>query len=310
MDRILFVPSVGRSEWLHELLPEMDQLNLPVAGRSFIEYALECAKKFGFESAGILDWYLEGYPSTEGERPSGGGVPCVYRKGEGDIPRGLNDIEKTAAPFPDTVRDGLMVVWGLCMPSQAPDESTLEPLGDGECADTPQGLYCRWNGRWMRVNPPGLAVNDVRDWYRLNFALFENPGLFTLPGYSSEKDVHLGRSVVIERGTKVVPPVILQDNTWCARNVWLDGNVIVGRGSFVGEGAHLERTIVGNDTYVGVGLELVDKIVVGRRIIDTITGAWMDVEEPGLARSIDRFGLGWLRRIWRFLRGTSHGRRG
>ena len=89
----------------------------------------------------------------------------------------------------------------------------------------------------------------------------------------------------------------------------LDGDVIVGQRSFIGEGAYLKRTIVGDDTYVGMGLELEDKIVVGRRIIDAASGHWTDVEEPGVAQYIRGFGAGWLRKLWRFFCGTSHGRR-
>ena len=162
----------------------------------------------------------------------------------------------------------------------------------------------------MRILPQGLSVQDVRSWYRLSKTVMANRWLFTLPGYSSEKDVHLGRNVVLERGTTVKAPVILQDNVWCARNVQIDGNVIVGAGSFVGEEAHLERTIVGDDTYVGVGIDLTDKIAVGRRIFDIATGVWTDINEPGLARYIGNVGSGGLRRVWRFLLGASRGRRG
>ena len=100
--------------------------------------------------------------------------------------------------------------------------------------------------------------------------------------------------------------MILQDNTWCARNVRLDGDVVVGQRAFIGEGSHLSRTIIGDDTYVGTGLELSDKIIVGRRIIDVQTGSWTDIEEPGLVGTIG--GGGWLRRLWVFLKGTSQGR--
>ena len=168
------------------------------------------------------------------------------------------------------------------------------------------GLYRRMGGRWVRFNPRGIAVNDVRSWQRLSLAVLENPWLFTLPGYSSEEGVHLGRNVVLERGTRIKPPVIMQDNTWCSRNVWLDGDVIVGQGSFIGEGAHLRRTLVGDNTYVGMGLDLSDKIVVGHRVIDAETGHWTDVDEPGVAQYIG--GVGWLKRLWRFVLGTSYGR--
>ena len=57
-------------------------------------------------------------------------------------------------------------------------------------------------------------------------------------------------------------------------------------------------------------LDLVDKIVIGRRIIDAMTGTWVDMDEPGVAHGIGGVGyFGWLRPFLRFLYGTSRGRR-
>ena len=309
MERLLFVPSVAATEWLHELLPQLSSVALPIAGRHFIDYALESAQRFGFKKTGVLDWhYSERIQAEFGEGISSSGIPCLYQRGQGPVPHGLDELDKIPSPFTNPVRDGLVVMWGICLSNHRPEEVSLEPVPAGECADTPVGAYCRKDGRWMRICPQGLAVTDVKSWYRLNSAVLENPWLFTLPGYSAEKDVNIGRNVVMERGTRVKPPVILQDNTWCARNVRLDGDVVVGQRAFIGEGTRLARTIIGDDTYVGIGLDLSDKIVVGRRIIDVPTGNWMDVEEPGLAGTIGGFGLGWLHKVWSFLKGTSRER--
>jgi NDP-sugar pyrophosphorylase family protein len=160
----------------------------------------------------------------------------------------------------------------------------------------------------MRIVPHGFVVRNAMAWYRMNLAVLHNPDVFTLPGYSVEKGVHLGRNVVMERGTEVKGPVLLQDNVWCARNVRLDGDVIVGKGSFVSEDAHIARTIICDNTFIGPGLELIDKIVAGSHVIDAATGEWTDIEEPGIARRIGEDG-GWLRGLWRFLQGASRGRR-
>ena len=308
MKNVLFMPSVAQSEWLHELLPWLSQAELPVAGRRFLDYALECAQKSGFSVFGILDWHFSARLFADCNNLTARGLPVIYQPGKGEVPRGLNDLGRIASPFTNPVQDGLAVWWGLCLTSHKPEEFTYEEVSDAECEETSVGLYLRKGGRWMRIRPQGIAVKDVRSWQRLSITVLQNPWLFTLPGYSAEKDVYLGRNVILEHGTNVIPPVILQDDTWCARNVRLDGDVIVGQRSFIGEGAHLKRTIVGDDTYVGMGLDLEDKIVVGRRIIDAETGHWTDVDEPGVAQYIRGFGGGWLRKLWRFLRGTSYGR--
>ena len=237
------------------------------------------------------------------------GFPVFYMRGEGAVPKGLRDIEGYSSPLTSNVMDGLVVAWGLAISTHSAEDLTLTPLSDEECADTPAGLYRREGGRWMRITPHGLVVRSVKAWHELNFVVLRNPGDFTLPGYSSERDVHLGRSVVMEYGTEVKPPVLLNDNTWLARNVRLCGDVVVDSGSYISEGASLRRTVVCRDTFIGAGLELDGKIVSGRRVIDAETGTWVDLEEPGLARRMPH-GLGWVRKVWHFLRGRSVGRRG
>ena len=309
MDNILFVPSTRETEWVQGVLPGISPAELPVAGRRVIDYAMERAQKFGVMFTEVLDWYFSEKLADEFADMTRTGFPVFYMKGEGPVPKGLKDIEGYSSPLTSNVTDGLVVVWGLAVSTHATEEVTLSPVSGEECADTPAGLYRREGGRWMRITPHGLVVRNVKAWHELNFVVLRSPEDFTLPGYSSERDVYLGRSVVMEYGTEVKPPVLLNDNTWLARNVRLSGDVIVDSGSYISEGANLRRTVVCRDTFVGAGLDLDGKIVSGRRVIDAQTGTWVDLEEPGLARRIPH-GLGWLRTVWRFLRGRSVGRRG
>ena len=309
MDNILFVPTTRETEWVQEVLPGTSPAELPVAGRRAIDYAMERAQKFGVMFTEVLDWRFSQSLADESADMTRTGFPVFYMKGEGEVPRGLKDIEGYSSPLTSNVMDGLVVVWGLAISSHVVEDVTLSPVSEEDVAETPAGLYRREGGRWMRISPHGLVVRNIKAWFELNFIVLRHPQLFTVPGYSSERGVHLGRSVVMEYGTDVKPPVLLNDNVWLARNVQLCGDVVIDSGSYISEGAMLKRTVVCRDTYVGEGLDLEGKIVVGRRVIDAETGSWIDLEEPGLARRIPH-GLGWARTLWRFLRGRSFGRRG
>ena len=312
MDNLLIVPSVRDSEWVQEVMPGASPAELPVAGRRVIEYMLEHSEKFSVMFREILDWHYSKELAKDFSDMTRTGYPVFYARGEGEVPKGLADIEGLSTPLTQHVTDELVVAWGPLISMHTPEDVTLEPISEEERRETPSGLYRHQNGRWMRMSPHGLVIRNIKAWYKLNFTILHHPQIFTLPGYSAEKDVHIGRSVVLERGTKVNAPVLLQDNTWFARNVTLDRDVIVGSGSFVAEGATLSRTVVCDNTYIGEGLELCGKIVMGNRIIDAETGAWTDVDDPGVARLVVKQTgrLGLLRRIWRFLRGRSSGRRG
>lgn len=309
MDNILFVPGVPSSAWVREMLPVASPMELPVAGRRYIDYAIECARRFGIMFAEILDWDFSERLLAEYSDLTRTGLALFYLKGEGERPRGLDDLARHPTPLTQEIADNLVVVWGLCLTGHLPAEVRLEPVSEADCAETPCGIYKRVEGRWTRILPHGVVLRNVKTWHMANLSVLNNPAIYTLPGYSAEAGVYLGRNVVMEHGTVATAPLLMQDDSWCARNVELGGDVIIGRGAFVSEGAKLRRTVVCDDTFVGEGLELVGKIVAGRRVIDAETGAWADMDEPGLARSIGSVG-GFFRSVWKFLQGASRGRGG
>jgi NDP-sugar pyrophosphorylase family protein len=309
MDNILFIPATRETAWVGDMLPGTSPAELPVAGKRIIDYAIEHAQRFGVMFTEVLDWHFSERLADDFADMTRTGFPVFYMKGEGELPKGLNDIDGYSSPLTGNITDGLVVVWGLVLSMHMAEDVSLEPITEQECAETPAGVYRREGGRWMRVVPHGLVVRNVKAWHELNLVVLRHPEEFTVPGYSSERGVHIGRNVVLEHGTEVKPPVLLQDNTWLARNVRLEGDVIVDSGSYISEGSRLRKTVVCSNTFIGEGLDLESKIVVGRRVIDAETGTWIDLEEPGLARQIP-VGLGWLRSLWHFLRGRSYGRRG
>ncbi len=310
MDSLLFVPLVADSKWVLDILPSTSVAELPVAGRRFVDYGLEIAQKAGGTLLEVLDWSWSERLAEEFSNPTCTGNALFYEKGAGPLPRGLDDLRGMDTPLTQLIADSLVVVWGLCLPLDVgPVEA--EPVSAADCADTPAGIYRREAGGWKRLKLPMFTVRDVKSWHELNFLVLHAPGTFTLPGYSAEQDVHLGRNVVLEYGVDVKPPVLLQNNVWCARNVHFAGDVIVCSGTFIAEGTTLRRTVVCSNTYIGTKLDLDGKIVVGNRIIDAETGVWTDVEDEGIARRIHHRigGLGWLRSLWSFLLGRSRGRR-
>jgi len=309
MDNMILVPSVAGTEWFNNIFPDRSIAEIPVAGRRWVDYAVECAQHFDISFIEVLDWRFSPPLAEHFGDFTRIGRPVFYMKREGTLPSGLDDLYGLDTPLTQNIEDGLVVVWGPCLCGHSPREMALQPVNDADCANTPPGVYRRIGGRWMRTTPHGLVIRNTKSWLRMNIAVLNSPDLFTLPGYSADKGVHIGRNVVMEYGTKIIGSALLNNNCWCARNVEIDHDVIVGSGSFVGEGTHLSRTVICDNTYVGTDLELIDKIVIGPRIFDAVSGAWIDVEEAGLAQHIEEFGWHPFRKLWKFLQGASHGRR-
>ena len=313
MDRLLVIPSVPQTEWMQDILPGTSPVELPIAGRRAIDYLVERVQTLGAPVIEILDFHpTKHFSDAFGERTSSESI-VFYHEGEGPMPQGLDDLPRVPGPLTRDISDGLMVGWGLGLPVIGPGEMTLEPISPEDRARTPPGLYRNVHGAWCRVCPQARLnlVQDIRSWHEANLMVLHHPEVFTLPGYSSEKGVNLGRNVVIEHGTSVKGPVLFCNNTWFARNVQFDGDVIVGHGSFIGEGTYLTRTLVCANTYVGERLEFRNKIIVGSHVIDAVTGSWVDTSGSSwITRTIDTRGIGWMRRFVRILFGMSRGRRG
>lgn len=253
MKGVVFVPAVAETEWLREVLPDRSPAELPLGGRRWVDYAVEWAEAEGYEMAEVLDWRFSGAVAADFADLTAHPIPVFYQRGEGPLPAGPADLAAQSTPLTHGgLGEGIDLVWGL------------------ELA--------------------GFRIGSVRDWHRANLDLLAGTGFggrrFTLPGYSAEEGVHIGRDVVTEQGFEAERPVLLQDGAWCARGVRLAGGCLVGRDSYVGEGTRLERSVVADGTWVGPDLELVDKIVVGHRVIDAESGAWVDIGERGVARAL------------------------
>ena len=130
MDNILFVPAIRELEWVQEILPGTSPAELPVAGRRAIDYALECAQRFGVMFTEILDWRFSQTLADDFADMTRTGYPVFYMKGEGPMPSGLRDIEGYSSPLTSVVNDGLVVVWGLAISTHTPEDVSLEPVPD------------------------------------------------------------------------------------------------------------------------------------------------------------------------------------
>ena len=99
MDNVLFVPSTKELEWVQDVLPGTSPAELPVAGRRIIDYAFECAQKFGVMFTEVLDWHFSQRLADDFSDLTRTGYPVFYVKGEGPVPKGLRDIENYSSPL-------------------------------------------------------------------------------------------------------------------------------------------------------------------------------------------------------------------
>lgn len=188
--------------------------------------------------------------------------------------------------------------WGLAL-------SCIPSAGDAAAA------ALRFDGAEFAYGGRRVRIGSLRDYFEWNLRLVEDPGDCVLPGYASDHGVVLGMNVQIRLRCEVKPPVLLCDNTLVDHDCRLDGSVIVGEGAILDRGARLHRAIVFPQTYVARAVELENKIVVGARVIDPLTGVCVNLAGDVLSASLAHRKCSLLRRLgkrWHALRGGEGGR--
>ena len=252
MKGLIIVPSTETTDWVQDALPGKSPVELPIAGKRFIDYAIEYAEKKGCEMVEVLDWCFSERLAAEFADLAPLSIPVFYQKGEGERPKTKEDLARQSSPLTQNIDEEIDVAWGLKLAN--------------------------------------LRIQSITDWYQANMAILymaeKHGSLLTLPGYSAEGGIYRGSNVIIEHGCELRRPILLQDNVWCAKDAHLNGFCIVGKESIISECVKMERTVIGDDTYIGFGLELRDKMVFGNRVIDVKTETWVDIDEPGVVRKL------------------------
>lgn len=258
------IVSTRPAPWIRCYFPEFSEFSLLLADKPLVEHQLDWCVRKGVVSVRVLDAAYDAQLAARLGDGSRWGLELSYEH-----------ISATA--------DAERVV-----------AENAEFLGT-DAALVIHGQELEYDGKICRID-------SIRDYFELNFRLIDHPCECVLPGYYSEQGVNLGMNVQIRIGSKVNPPVLLDDNCRIDHNCWLNGEVIVGEGSILDRGARLHRAIVYPQTYIARDVELENKIVVGTRVIDPMTGGCVNLAGDVLSADLRSHGRGFIYRIGRFLR--------
>ena len=258
----LIVPAPDGHAWTEALFPDQSPLHLGVVAKSWAEHLLDFCQTQGATAVKILDnFYDEALAHSLRLRGVRWGLRLAY-EGAGPFASEADVLRRNRAFIAD---DGdVRVLWGPVFP---------------------------YRGDWVRID--SLAA-----WFDLNFRVLADPADRTLPGYSSEPGVSIGENVVIRTHADVKSPVALGDNAYVGDGATLAGDVIVGNGTYIERDCSLRRTVVFSHCYLGRGLAFENKVVCGARVIDVQTGAFVDLDEPGLSTRFRHWGGVRLVDVW------------
>lgn len=283
--RAILSPYSSEDGWQAEFFQEKSLCALPIAGKPYAEHLIDLCSLMGVDGVLIRDYNYDlefGKEVMAGHR-----WPLEVNYQGAALSRSAMKMNAQHKAF--LGGDDVVILNGsiLPMPSSAHELlNDMEPMEDDTLGD---GVYLLRKGKLWRSKAPVKVLHSVKDYFDINFELMETPGVYVLPGYSAENSVYMGMNVAIMSEVDIKPPVMLCDDCCVEYGCKLSDGVIVGRNVMIDRETDVRHSVIVDHTYVGMKMELKNKIVASGRIIDPYTEVFLDMEDLGIAADIRHY---------------------
>jgi NDP-sugar pyrophosphorylase family protein len=276
----LIIIKEERCRWLRELVPVAHPSMITLCNKPLLEYLLEFIILCGVDKIRFIfdapDERIEDYFGT-GSR---WGVEISYspiRENDflGDI---LNKNSKFSGGESLLIMDGFFFVRF----DKNRDYGALFDCGNGKTE-----LICE-SGELcfqQKSGPPAILktteelglslhpIKEIRDLFTLSMEILSHDAhRYVLPGYNNEKDVYLGRNVTIPKSAKISKPILLGNNVQLGKKSEIGPGAVIGNNVIIDSGTQVSHSIILDNTYVGAGLTIREKIVQSNMAISMKSG--------------------------------------
>jgi len=130
-------------------------------------------------------------------------------------------------------------------------------------------------------------IDSIKSYFKLNMnILTEERNSYFLPGYNNEDGVYLGKNVIDKKSTKYERPLILGNNVQIQMNTVIGPNAVIGDNVIIDHSTRVENSIIYEHSYIGSELEIDNKIVFKKRLIDPESGEVMQIVDSFLLSDI------------------------
>ena len=263
------------------LFPGMGPGELPLAGKSICRHMVDLCGRLKVSDVLLADRELN--PELAGELGDGSYwslrltfLNCEYCASLNS----LLELRKRCLGGDDDV----LIIWGMVLPDIREEEELFRDLRETDPdRDAEPGVYLFREGRCWRCSCPLFRCSDLKSYFEINFRLLQQTGVYSLPGYSSQRGFGIGRSVSILPKCDIREPVLILDDAFIARGAVMNNGAVVGRNSVIDENTEISHSIVFDNTYVGRSMVIRDKIVCGRRVLDPRSNSYVDLDDSFLA---------------------------
>ncbi len=130
-------------------------------------------------------------------------------------------------------------------------------------------------------------IDSVKDYFDLNMDMVAGAARnYIMPSYNNEGGVFIGQNVEIMYDCEVTKPIIIGDNVQLKRRSDIGPSVIIGSNSLIDSDTSVCNSIVYCNSYIGTKLEINNKIVYKRRLIDPDSGDMIHIVDDFLLAEV------------------------
>lgn len=284
MDACLYI-GCRNNEWVRKLFPGMSPGELTIAGKNWVRYSLDLCSMLDIGDCHIADCFFH----DELRHRLGDGAFWLTKIHFLPVSDALTPEELLTRHRDTLPQDDLLIFWGQVLPDLPDIKRLFDDLREvkpapGEALE--DGIYLLRDGILRRCACPLLRMDSLQSYFRLNFRMLKDPGMYDLPGYDPENNrVYIGENVVMMQNCRITPPAVIRANTCLGRSVQMKGDVIIGNSSLIESCSTLKHAIIMDYTCIGRNVSIENKIVSGNRIIDAVTAEYVDLDDNVLAKS-------------------------
>jgi len=276
---------------------------LPVGNRPFLEYWFEACIDLGIKDVRLVlgegAEFVEAY-AGDGEKwglaltysflKDGQDPDAFLRRNPGQWAAGLFYL-RTPVFFHRLSDGGPQAV----VPSGVFVDRSLDGAVNCLLSDSPDFLKayiedpraCREGRPFADLNFRPSLISSVKEYYDLNMSVVgEDASRYLNAGYSLKSDVSIGFNVILPPSVTVTPPVAIGNNCRIGAMTSVGPLAVVGNHAIIDRQADLSECVILDGTYVGRGLEIHGKIVVGSRLIDPESGLVAEINDPLLVAHV------------------------
>jgi len=110
---------------------------------------------------------------------------------------------------------------------------------------------------------------------------------YIMSSYNNEEGVFIGQNVEIMKECEISKPVIIGNNIQLKNLSRIGPAAIIGDNTLIDANTTVSNSVVYGDSYIGSSLEICNKIIYKRRVIDPQSGEVLDIVDNFLLSEID-----------------------